>query len=894
MNREEFMVKEREREPKRALITVVSANLIRWLGEMSALPGEILEAGKDVLQKSKKGGALRDYRLLALGRDLHIQLNSLGQGLHSPKVHRLAYDAAEACLNRAAEIGLYRPDQGRDFFRLGAGGRLSALNLRSVEFPFTERGSEPIFVAKLMNGAAGGFNRMLFNLFFHPDKGSHQRLDGTRFLAVVENALDLRARKTQRRVFAFGDRPLEDPLFLIYPSLKEALEFRRDQVGDWAELLSMIANPAEWVLSAIYAVNGRFAIHGDEFQASRHEPAAVVSIESASPDCPASDPVAILRLQSGLPAVGEAHFNLGADFHFTVGGPGGGYHVGVMPVTMAEARTARNEPGTARLAAYTYQSYDNGRIPPEHDVADVFSQDRVQTESLQEEARRSILPMLQHGEFQPYVIAEEAERRARARAEQLKALFKDIPAVEQGERDPLIVAANERSGGETLCDIKADAGGKVGHTTPPALFEGVARASLEEARESGLINDFQVFSVGDDVHLLMSHRRGVDCNEVHLLAFRTFWRMVWVTNVIGYKPYGLAQDLKIGPATKGKHVEDLAQPEGRFLEALARHLPDEEKGYLEKMRADQVRWKRGRGEIEIVKPFSGNVTGQGPGFAELPVKNAWKVGLLAADKAGPAAFNLPVFYAAGKVLSEERFRSRFGQSLAMEIFDVHNHRRIFLDCLAHREDIAALLGATNLFNVKRMWSLPRMIAAREEVESALQDVVLSASTEKLALIAGGEYVGKDDPVLLGVEELVTPIFEYIKTGFYMTQGDERGSHYMMLIPKPLPEAVATVRSRGLQVGLMITLGQKGIAEAEDVFAGPSYREARQRIERINARIWRSQGSEFTPVGVGARDVEPAYPLMKVLNRLTQERSPYARQVKSASRELYEKISGMMK
>jgi fructose 1,6-bisphosphatase len=82
---------------------------------------------------------------------------------------------------------------------------------------------------------------------------------------------------------------------------------------------------------------------------------------------------------------------------------------------------------------------------------------------------------------------------------------------------------------------------------------------------------------------------------------------------------------------------------------------------------------------------------------------------------------------------------------------------------------------------------------------------LAASTEKLALIAGGEYVGKDDPVLLGVEDRVTPTFEYMKTGFYMTQGDERGSHYMMLLPKPLSEAVATMRSRGLQVGLSLTL-----------------------------------------------------------------------------------------
>jgi fructose 1,6-bisphosphate aldolase/phosphatase len=737
----------------------------------------------------------------------------------------------------------------------------------------------------------GAFNRMLFNLFFHPDKGSHQRLDGTRFIGIVENAEDLQAGKVQRRLFAFGDRPLEDKLFLIYPFLNEPLEFHRDQAGDWAELLSMIANPAEWVLSAIYAVNGRFVIYGDEFLDTRHEPVAVVSAESACPGSPVENPVVILRLQSGLPAVGEATFSLGADFHFTVGGPGGGYHVGVMPVTMAEARAAQDEEGTARLVAYTYQSFDRGLIPPDHDIIDLFSQDRVQTEFLQGEARQFILPMLQHGAFQPYMTAEEAEGRARARAEELSGLFKPIPSGEPGGEDPLIARANEGTGGETISDIKADAGGKVGHTMPPTLFEGVARASLEQARESGLIRDFKIFAVGDDVHLLMSHRHGVDANEIHLLAFRTFWRMVWVTGVIGYKPYGLAQDLKIGPATKGKHVDDLAEPSDRFMGLLDKYLPDPERSYLDRMRSAQAKWKRGRGEVEVIKPFAGNVTGQGPGFAELPLKDTWKVGLLAADKAGPAAFNLPVYHALERALSRERFRARYGQSLAIEIFDVHEHKRIFLDARAHREDMAALLGATNFFNVKRVWSLPRMVVQRDAVEADVGDILLSASTEKLALITGGEYVGKDDPVLLGVEELVTPIFEYMKTGFYMTQGDERGSHYMMLIPKPLPEAVATVRSRGLQVGLMITLSQGGIAEMQDVYAAPSYREARQRIEQINSRIWRAQGSEFTPVGVGARDVEPAYPLMKVLNRLTREGSPHAQIAKSGIKELYGKITG---
>ncbi len=476
MTREEFLAQERERAAKRATIAVVSANLLRWLGGLSSIPSEVVEAGRAVLHKAQQSGDIRDYRVYALGQDLHLQINTLGQGLHNPKVHRLAYEAAIAALTQAADLGLYRPLDGKDFFRLSPRERIAALHLRPVEFPFTERGAEPIVIAKLMNGAVGAFNRMLFNLFFHPDKGSHQRLDGTRFIALVESVGDVVAGKTRRRLYAFGDRPQEERLLLLYPFLQEPLELNCYQVGDWGELLSMIANPAEWVVSAIYAVRGRFVSDGEQWQATRHEPVAVVSVESALPGAPIEDPVVIVRLQGGLPAVGEGHFNLGGDFHFTLGGPGGGYHVGVMPVTMAQARTQAEEQGTAKLVAYTYQSYDNGRIPPEHDVTDLFAQDSIQTDWLQQEAREFIQLMMQHGEFQPYVSAEEAERRAQAKAERLRSLFKHIPSAELGETDALVAKANERARGETLSDIKADAGGKVGHTTPPTLFDGVRRA----------------------------------------------------------------------------------------------------------------------------------------------------------------------------------------------------------------------------------------------------------------------------------------------------------------------------------------------------------------------------------------------------------------------------------
>jgi len=309
-----------------------------------------------------------------------------------------------------------------------------------------------------------------------------------------------------------------------------------------------------------------------------------------------------------------------------------------------------------------------------------------------------------------------------------------------------------------------------------AAFDG-----LIEAVEAGLIRDFRVFAVGDDLHLLMSHRHGVDANALHLLAFRTFWRMVWVTELIGYKPYGLAQDLKIGPATKGKRVDDLAEPSDRFVALLAGELPEPERSFLGKIRSAQTAWRGGRASVEVRKPFSGNVTGQGPGFAELPVRNTWRVGLFAADKAGPAAFNVPVYRAALRALDQEAFRARYGESLAFEIYDVHDHRRIFLDARAHREDIETLLGATNLFNVKRLWSLPQAVAQREAVRGAVGDILLAASTEKLALITGGEYVGKDDPVLLGVEELVAAIAEYMRGGFLNLSNITSRSHLMRAV-----------------------------------------------------------------------------------------------------------------
>jgi fructose 1,6-bisphosphate aldolase/phosphatase len=818
-------------------IHLVTANLGRWLGP--GLPAAVAEAARAALRDNDPDGRLRGGWVALFGDDLHLHLTTCradfptGQAV-GPFVTRLARQAALAALARGFELGLGADETRGDLLRMPEAEQDAALDLRRLDYPFTERGAEPVFVAKALNGSWGFFNRALFNLYFNPDKGSGHRIEGNDFCAVVESVEDLRAGKAEPRAFAFGP-------------------------AEANELLALVTDPDDWRLSEVYAVKGRFG-EGKY----KDEPAARVG--------GGRDPVLVGRCQSGLPAVGEFTQAVG-EFYFGPGGPEGGYRVGLVPVTFAEAHAPSAAEGVARVVAYAYQSYDKGRVP-EGDVADVFAQNPPETRHLQREALQFIRHMTTHGEFEPHLSPAIAVRRAERVAEHLGARFGPIP----DGPDPVVAAANRRAA-FTVSDIKADAGGKVGHTAPPAHFGPVAEASLREAKDAGLIFGTSAFlAVGDDGHLLMTHGQGADSNAVHLWAYKTFFRQVWVAQVLGYKWYGLGQDL-VGSASTGKKVEELAGLTPQFLRLLAEYLPEPEQRRLGELRTAFDRWRTGAGEGRAAQaPFAGNVSGQGPGFAELPLPRAAPVGLLAIDKAGPSAFNLPVWEALRHCRANGSLADYLGRTGAkgavLEIWDVERHRRVFLDFDAEGETAQRLLGATDKFNVKRVWTRTAGGPPARAAE-ALGDVLLAASTEKLAVISGGEYLGKDDPVLLAVEPLANALNLFLRDRFYMTQGDGRGSHNMFPTPLPFGQAVATVNSKAVAVSALLAFDTRGeIRAIRDVFADPAYDEARERAYRLNKAIWDAHGGNFSPVGVGASKVEKSYPLAKMIARITAAGSPF--------------------
>jgi len=140
----------------------------------------------------------------------------------------------------------------------------------------------------------------------------------------------------------------------------------------------------------------------------------------------------------------------------------------------------------------------------------------------------------------------------------------------------------------TFSILKADVGSLAGHhVTHPDLIK-IAKKSLEEAKEKGKIIDFYVTNCGDDLELIMTHRHGVDNEDVHTIAWETF--LAATEKAKQLKLYGAGQDI-------------------------------------------------------LSDAFSGNVKGMGPGVAELEFEERKSDPVIAfmMDKTEPGAFNLPLY-----------------------------------------------------------------------------------------------------------------------------------------------------------------------------------------------------------------------------------------------------------
>ena len=331
----------------------------------------------------------------------------------------------------------------------------------------------------------------------------------------------------------------------------------------------------------------------------------------------------------------------------------------------------------------------------------------------------------------------------------------------------------------TLTLAKADIGSIGGHIKPGARLMKVV-SQFVNRRSKGLLSDFYVSHTGDDIAILMVHKRGPEDSRVH--------KLVWDAFMAG---------------------ADDARKQGLY----------------------------GAGQDLLVDSFSGNIKGMGPAVCELEFDERPNEPFLmfAADKTDPGAYNLPLYLAftdpmfnAGLMLSPSMFKG-FTFTI-MDVEHTKGDRVIELNTPEEIYDIAALLRDNQRFVVEGIRS------------RASGEPCASVSTTRLHNIAG-KYTGKDDPVAMvrvqGAFPATGEVLQPFKIG-HLVAGFMRGSHTGPLMPVKINSTISWFDGPPIVSATAFCVHKGKLTEPADAFDHPFWDYVRDKISQKALDI-RDQG-----------------------------------------------------
>ncbi|MBC7107560.1 MAG: fructose 1,6-bisphosphatase [Methanomassiliicoccales archaeon] len=336
----------------------------------------------------------------------------------------------------------------------------------------------------------------------------------------------------------------------------------------------------------------------------------------------------------------------------------------------------------------------------------------------------------------------------------------------------------------TVSVIKADVGSVAGHSRPHPKMMEKCRETLMNGVKAGVIEDFYVTRVGDDINLFMSHRRGENNKEVHHLAWEAFQEAAKI-----------AKDMRLYAA----------------------------------------------GQDILKDAFSGNVRGAGPGAAEMEFteRPSEPVLFFMADKTEPSSFSLPLtrifmdpFTTTGLVIDP-----RVHLGFKFEIVDVYESKKIIMSAPEESYDILSLLGDTTRYAIKRVYSKIDEIG-----------IAAVVSTEKLNFAAGKYVGKDDPVMIVRCQSGLPAVGEVLQPFMFpqLVAGWMRGSHYGAWYPCSVEDSDPSFFDgppRIVCLGFQISNGRfqgveepgspAGVHTPVDYFAGSVWDEARRRAVRVS-------------------------------------------------------------
>ena len=273
----------------------------------------------------------------------------------------------------------------------------------------------------------------------------------------------------------------------------------------------------------------------------------------------------------------------------------------------------------------------------------------------------------------------------------------------------------------TVTVIKADVGGIGGHTRPSdGLLNAVKNMVKPQVRKDGkgLLLDSYIGYCGDDIHILMTHTKGVDNKEIHQLAWKAFEAATKVAKSEGL--YGAGQDL-------------------------------------------------------LKDSFSGNVKGMGPGVAEMEFEERPNEAftIYAADKTEPGAFNYPFYRMFVDTLSNTGLivNQNLARGVRINVMDVEKGKVAQLSMWEDKPTLEAALMYPGRYVVSSVYTKdgqPVLAASTDRLHNIAGKYV--GKDDPICIIR----TQKDFPA---TEEVGSAF-----NNPHYVAGNTRGSHHMPLMP----------------------------------------------------------------------------------------------------------------
>ena len=341
----------------RTTVSVIKADVGGLVGHRT-VHKDLMDIGREMLKKAKEDGLIRDFHVTHCGDDLELIMTHF-KGVDSPDIHGLAWDVFQKCKDKALELKLY--GAGQDILKDTFSGNIKGLGPGFAEIEFEERKSDPIVVFMADKTEPGAFNLPIYRIFADPFNTAGLVIDPSMHDGFIFEVLDVIEDSTVR--FSCPE--------------------------EMYDLLALIGTPGRFVIRKVLKKDGT--------------PAAAVSTTKlnriAGKYVGKDDPVAIVRAQHGLPALGEV-LEPFSKVNIVAGWMRGSHFGPLMPVGVEDAVCSRFD-GPPRIIALGFQVSNGRLIGPEDLFADpAFDNVRRKVNDIADILR-------QHGPFMPHRLGPE-------------------------------------------------------------------------------------------------------------------------------------------------------------------------------------------------------------------------------------------------------------------------------------------------------------------------------------------------------------------------------------------------------------------------------------------------------------------------------------------------------